>query len=373
MEMLQRSIWPHFSDQMNTWTWNVVAHGSLRAERKSEIAMLSLANATVVIAGASSGIGLATALAFARRGANLVLGARRLGELRRVAAACEEIGVSALPFELDVGDAAQVQRLTDVAVECFGRIDVWLNNAGVGAVGPFEQVPLDAHTRVIQTILMGTVHGSHAAVRQFLAQDGRGVLINMASIGGVFPVPFGTSYAAGKFGIAGFTDSLRAELKIRTGIEVCGVYPTFVDTPAAGYAGNYSGHVLDAVRPNLMPEDVAERIVALVQRPRRALFLGGVPVPRLIAALTPDSVVRQGARLARAALRRAPLAEPTIGNLMQPPPREASTRGEWRAELPGVGTARNVAIGIGLAAAALLLVGARRGLAAGGRRPSAVT
>lgn len=329
--------------------------------------MPSLANATAVIAGASSGIGLATALAFARRGANLVLGARRGDELRRAAAACEEMAVRALPFELDVGDAAQVQRLADAAVGRFGRIDIWFNNAGVGAVGPFEQVPLDAHARVIQTILLGVVHGSHAAVRQFLAQDGRGVLINMASIGGVFPVPFGTSYAAGKFGVAGFTDSLRAELGIRTGIEVCGVYPTFVDTPAAGYAGNYSGHRLDALRPNLEPEEVAERIVELVHRPRRALFVGGVPAPRLLAALTPDVVVRRAARLAQAALRRAPAAEPTIGNLMQPPHRQASTRGEWLSAPPATGAARTAAVALGAGAVALLLFGASRSLAANRR------
>jgi NAD(P)-dependent dehydrogenase (short-subunit alcohol dehydrogenase family) len=326
--------------------------------------MPSLANATVVIAGASSGMGLATALAFARRGANLVLGARRGNELRRAAMACEELGARAVPFELDVGDEAQVQRLTDAAVSCFGRIDIWFNNAGVGAVGPFEQVPLDAHIRVVRTNLLGVIHGSHAAVRQFLAQDGRGVLINMASVGGVFPVPFGTSYAASKFGIAGFTDSLRAELAIRTGIEVCGVYPTFVDTPAAGYAGNYSGHVLDAFRPNLEPEEVAERIVGLVHRPRRALFIGGVPAPRLMAALTPDGALRRAARIGRTALRQAPPAEPTIGNLMEPPQREASTRGEWRSPPPVVGAARTMAIALGVGAAALLLFGAGRSLAA---------
>ena len=114
-------------------------------------------------------------------------------------------------------------------------------------MGPFELVPLAQHVRVIETNLLGVVHGSHVAVRQFLAQDGRGVLINMSSQGGMFPAPFAASYTASKFGIAGFTDSLRAELAARLGIAVCGVHPSFVNTPAMGYAGNYAGRALDGL------------------------------------------------------------------------------------------------------------------------------
>ena len=97
------------------------------------------------------------------------------------------------------------------------------------------------------------MNGSHAAVSHFMAQGGRGVLINMASIGGMFPTPLAASYAASKFGIAGFTDSLRAELAVRSEIEVCGVYPSFVDTPGVAHAANYSGRPLNGLRPNLHP------------------------------------------------------------------------------------------------------------------------
>ncbi len=314
--------------------------------------------ATVVIAGASSGIGLATALAFAREGANLVLGARRGDELARVASACRELGGRAVPFALDVGDEHQVQRLTDEAVRQFGGVDIWFNNAGVGVVGPFEVVPLEAHDRVIRTNLLGAVHGSHAAVRQFMAQDGKGVLINMASLGGVIPAPFAASYAASKFAIAGFTDALRAELAARSRIEVCGVYPSFVDTPAMGYAGNYSGHALDRLHPELEPEDVAARIVELALKPRRALFIGGPPLPRLIAALTPDAALRRAAAWAQAGLRKAPPAEPTTGNLLRPPEQPASLHGPLHRDRPA-GRGGVLAAAAGVTAAVLLAVWAR--------------
>src|SRR3954470_21433648 len=334
--------------------------------------MDQLANATVVIAGASSGIGLATAFAFARCGANLVLGARRGEELRRVAAGCRELGANAIAFELDVGDAKDVQRLTDAAVERFGRIDVWFNNAGVGVVGPFEAAPLDAHVRVIETNLLGVVHGSHAAVRQFMAQDGRGILINMASIGGIFPAPFAASYTASKFAIAGFTDSLRAELAVRSDIQVCGVYPSFVDTPAASYAGNYSGHVLNQYRPHIAPEQVAGGVVDLVRRPRRALFVGGPPLPRLGGGLTSEFVLRRLAVMGQEAVRRAPRAGATTGNLMRPPGEPASLHGQWQPRRDGSERGRALLAAAGVAAAVALVAGigaaARRSHARGRSR-----
>jgi NAD(P)-dependent dehydrogenase (short-subunit alcohol dehydrogenase family) len=124
----------------------------------------------VVITGASSGIGKATALAFARNGARLALCARRQPELNDTVKACREAGVQVVELQTDVADEAQVKALAQRAIEAFGRIDVWFNNAGVDAFGPFLDIPSAAFERVLQVNLMGTVYGSRAALTQFRQQ-----------------------------------------------------------------------------------------------------------------------------------------------------------------------------------------------------------
>src|SRR5690606_13423650 len=128
---------------------------------------MHLRDSVVVITGASSGIGRATATRLARQGANLVLAARRGHELEAVAAECREHGAGCLVVPTDVADEDAVQRLADRALGEFGRIDVWINDAAVSAFGPFEATPPEVYRRVIETNLFGCIHGTRAALRRF--------------------------------------------------------------------------------------------------------------------------------------------------------------------------------------------------------------
>src|ERR1700691_4246027 len=135
-------------------------------------------NRVVVITGASSGFGRGAALKFAEAGANVVLAARRRRALKDVAKECEQKGAKALVVETDVSNPEEVSELAQRAVDKFGRIDVWVNSAGVGAVGQFDETPLEEHAQVIKTNLLGTIYGSSEALQQF-PQHGHGGLINV--------------------------------------------------------------------------------------------------------------------------------------------------------------------------------------------------
>ena len=222
---------------------------------------------SVVVTGASSGIGKATALAFAREGASLTLASREAGELSKVAALCERQGGRAQYIQSDVRDAAAMQAVVRAAIRRYGKVDVWINNAGVGAVGRFTEVPVETHDQVIQTNLVGYLHGSHAVLPHFQTRHS-GVLINVVSFAAYVGPPFGASYTASKFGLRGLSETLRAELQDEPGIHVCDVFPGFVDTPGVGHAGNYTGHRLHALAPD-RPEQVADAIVRLARHVRR--------------------------------------------------------------------------------------------------------
>ncbi len=305
-------------------------------------------NRVIVLAGASSGIGHATALACARAGAQLVLAARGRAGLAAVAQACERLGADVLVVPTDVANPEDVQRLAHAAIDRFGRFDVWINMVGVGAVGLFDQTPIEAHRRVIETNLIGQMHGAHVALGHFRRRR-RGTLINMISIGGWAPSPFVAAYSASKFGLRGLSEALRAEVSGLPEVHVCAVYPTFVDTPGISHGANYTGRSLKPPPPVLDPRTVADAIVSLVRSPRPYVSVGSVAWPARIAhAVAPNLVGAWTMRLIDAALRRADPVASGDGNLFEP---------SVNTEIDGghrLGTGSVLAVSAAVAAGALL-------------------
>ena len=272
----------------------------------------------VVLTGASSGIGHATALAFARAGAHLVLAARGPEALDKVAAECVLLDAQALAVPTDVTDADAMQALASAAIQRFGRIDVWINNVGIGAVGAFDATPMEAHERVIAANLLGHMNGAHAVLPHF-RKRGRGTLINMISSGGWVPAPYAAAYTASKFGLRGFSEALRAELASLPDVHVCEVYPTFVDTPGMFHGANYTGKRLRPPPPVLDPRTVAHAMVALSRAPRDVTAIGSMAIPgRLAHAVAPGLTARLARWLTDRALERADPAPITNGNLFEP-------------------------------------------------------
>lgn len=232
-----------------------------------------LEDAVVVITGASSGIGRAAALRLARRGSSLVLCARAQEPLEVVARECEAAGARVLFEALDVGEEEAVEALAQRAVERFGRIDVWVNNAGVIAYGEFLEIPSEVFRRVIETNLMGQVHGARAALRRFRNQ-GAGVLINMSSVWGRVSTPQVTPYIVSKNAVRAFSECLRGEVADAEDIYVTTMVPQAIDTPIFDHAANYSGRRIRAIPPVLSVDEVAAGIEACAEEPLEEVNYG---------------------------------------------------------------------------------------------------
>lgn len=217
----------------------------------------------VVITGASSGIGRATVLEFAAKGARVVLVSRSAANLRGVVEECEAMGAEAMAVAADVSDFAAVRSAATVAKQRFGRIDVWVNDASIGTFGTLLETDLDDFRRVIDVNVMGYVYGCRAAL-EVMSEQGEGAIVNVASIAGAVPQPFFASYGMSKAAVRALSVSLRSELALSglRRIHVSTVSPATIDTPFFGHAGNSTGRRLRAMPPVYPPEKVARAIVA---------------------------------------------------------------------------------------------------------------
>jgi NAD(P)-dependent dehydrogenase (short-subunit alcohol dehydrogenase family) len=239
--------------------------------------MSNLRDRVVVITGASSGIGREAAAAFADRGAKLVLAARRRDALAELAESIRARGGGAIAVPTDVTREDQVDALVREALEAYGRIDVWVNNAGVTLFALLDEAPFEAHRRVIETNLFGAMSCARAVIPVYRRQR-HGVLINVGSILSKIGQPFVPSYAISKFGIHGLSETLRVQLADEPNVHVCTLYPYAVDTQHFQAGANWHGRRARAMPPMQSPEKVAHALVDLAVNPVRERY-----VPKIAA------------------------------------------------------------------------------------------
>ncbi len=228
----------------------------------------------IVITGASSGIGLATARMAAHRGARVVLASRNAQALQHVVDDIRAEGGRAAYVVADVADAEAVQRIGEVAIREFGGCDTWVNNAGVSIYGRLEDIPLDDQRRLFDVNFWGSVHGCRTAVRHLRSRGG--VLINIGSIVSDRAIPLQGVYSASKHAIKGYTDALRMELE-RDGapIAVTLIKPAAIATPYIDHARTYMSEKPTLPPPAYHPDVVARAILRCAERPEREVVVGG--------------------------------------------------------------------------------------------------
>jgi len=303
----------------------------------------NLKNAVAVITGASSGIGRATALEFAAKGTTVVVAARRESALNDLVSEIGASGGRALAVPTDVTDEVAVRRLAQRAIQTFGKIDIWVNNASVMMFAPLLDAPLEDYRRVMDVNFFGYVHGTRAALAAFQAQ-GHGALINVSSVVTRMPQPYTSAYVASKHAVQALGESTRQELMLAGAkdIHVVNVLPAVIDTPLFQHAANYTGREARTFPPVYPAKNVAKAIVRAATRPKREVYVGNAGrLVNLQRTLMPGKVERGAATVVdKGHLGDTPVP-PTSGNLFQPMMLGNDVSGGWKQD--GSSPARRLA------------------------------
>ncbi|MEG3089427.1 SDR family oxidoreductase [Sphingomonas sp. PB4P5] len=249
---------------------------SISAPRRlMAVTLKPLADQVMLITGASSGIGLVTARAAARQGASVMLVARGETALRAAAEQLTSEGLKAGFAVADVRSTEDLRAAAAATVTQFGRIDSWVNCAGVALYAKLVDTPEDEHQQLFQTNYFGVVHGSLVALEHLREQGG--ALITVGSIVGDIPAPIMGAYAASKHAVKGFIESLRIEINAdRLPIAVTLIKPAGIDTPIAAHAANHQEGAALLPPPLYAPDLVADAILEAAVTPRLSITVGGI-------------------------------------------------------------------------------------------------
>lgn len=281
---------------------------------------------TVLVVGAGSGIGLATAQRLSARGDRVVLVGRHAGRLQEVA---DSLPGPSLVAAADITDAEALEAAFAAAERAFGSVDGVVTTAQPMAYGTVEQVPPEVLERMSAVAVVGTAHLARAALPRFRAAGG-GTLVVVSSLLAEIAVPALGAYCAAKWGQLGLVRSLQGELRGEPGLHVSLVLPGAVDTPIYHQAATYAGSAGSAPPPVVGPERVAEAVVGCLDRPRRLRHVGPVNLPTVAGfRLAPWLYDAIAPVLVRRVLLRGPASAPHAGNVFTPTPDGEGLRGGW--------------------------------------------
>jgi len=288
---------------------------------------------TVVITGASAGVGRATARAFARRGWNVGLLARGRDGLEAARAEAERAGARALVLPVDVADAAAVFRAADEVVAAFGAIDVWINAAMATMLAEVSDTTPEEFRRVTEVTYLGSVHGTMAALRHMRPRN-HGTIVQVGSALAYRAIPLQAPYCGAKFALRGFTDSLRSEL-IHAGSQVrlTMVQLPAVNTPQFNWARNRMPRRPRPVAPVFAPEAIAEHIRRAAMTAPRELWVGAPAVKAIVGSMAvPGQLDRMLARQAYHGQQAKAPAQVRPDNLDAPLPGDHGAHGRFGRE-----------------------------------------
>ncbi len=294
----------------------------------------NLRGKTIVITGVSSGFGRGSAIRLAELGVNVVGAARRSKVLEELDADIKSKGGKICTVRCDVSKVEDIERLAEAAVETFGRIDIWINNVGIGALGYFWDIPLSDHSRLIDVNLKGLVYGAHVAMQHFI-KNKRGILINLGSIDSEVPLALQNTYAATKAGVLSLSHSLNEELKLsgHEDIKVATIMPWAADTPWWIHAANYTGY-----KPRMAamddPEIVVEKIIEACINPKEEMTVGPkATASNVFHQIFPGITEHLSGKVAKKESEKADPAPHSTGSIYEPMEAGTTVEGNLRERM----------------------------------------